>query len=53
MGFDHPAALTRTLIDPALRLDARRLRWAFGTPRYVQLARERAAGAALKKAAVQ
>jgi uncharacterized protein (DUF2236 family) len=46
IGFDHPPALIRTLIDPALQLDARRLRWAFGTPRYVQLARERATGAA-------
>src|ERR1700752_457862 len=38
IGFDHPSALTRTLIEPALQLDARRLRWAFGPPRYVQLA---------------
>jgi uncharacterized protein (DUF2236 family) len=51
IGFDHPSLLTRRLIDPALQMDARRLRWAFGTPRYVQLARARAAGAALKKAA--
>ena len=51
IGFDQPPALTRTLIDPALQVDARRLRWAFGTPRYVQLARERAAGAALTEAA--
>ena len=51
IGFDHPSALTRRLIDPALQMDARRLRWAFGTPRYVQLARARAAAAALKKAA--
>jgi uncharacterized protein (DUF2236 family) len=42
IGFDRPPALVRNLIDPALRLDARRLRWAFGTPRYAQLARERA-----------
>jgi hypothetical protein len=34
--------LTRTLIEPALQWDARRLRRAFGTPCYVQLARERA-----------
>jgi uncharacterized protein (DUF2236 family) len=47
IGFDHPPAPARALIDPALQLDARRLRWAFGTPRYVQLARERAAGAPL------
>jgi uncharacterized protein (DUF2236 family) len=51
IGFDRPSALTRVLIDPALQSDARRLRWAFGTPRYVQLARQRAAGAALTTAA--
>jgi hypothetical protein len=51
IGFGHPPALTRALIDPALQLDARKLRWAFGTPRYVQLARQRVAGAALTKAA--
>ena len=45
IGFDRPPALTRRLIEPALQSDARRLRWAFGTPRYVELARERAAGA--------
>jgi uncharacterized protein (DUF2236 family) len=43
IGFDRPSALTRTLMGPALQLDARRLRWAFGMPRYVQLARERTA----------
>jgi len=53
IGFDQPSALTRTLIEPALQLDARRLRWAFGTPRYVQLARARVAGAALPKAAAR
>ncbi|HET6731913.1 oxygenase MpaB family protein [Mycobacterium sp.] len=47
IGFDNPGALTRRMIEPALQLDARRLRWAFATPRYVRLARERAAGAAL------
>lgn len=45
IGFDCPSVLTRRLMGPALALDARRLRWAFRTPRYVQLARERAAGA--------
>jgi uncharacterized protein (DUF2236 family) len=53
IGFDHPCALTRMLIEPALQMDARRLRWAFGTPRYVQLARARVAGAALPKAAAR
>jgi len=53
IGFDQPSALTRTLIEPALQMDARRLRWAFGTPRYVQLARARVAGAALPKAAAR
>ena len=31
-------------MGPMLRLDAQRLRWAFGTPRYLQMARDRAAG---------
>jgi uncharacterized protein (DUF2236 family) len=43
IGFDRPSPLTRALIEPALQLDARKVRWAFGTPRYVQLARERTA----------
>lgn len=42
IGFDRPPALARALMKPALRLDAQQLRWAFGTPRYVQLARQRA-----------
>ena len=37
---------TRALMGPMLRLDARRLRWAFGTPRYLQMAQDRAAGVA-------
>jgi uncharacterized protein (DUF2236 family) len=44
IGYDRPSALTRRLVAPALQLDARQTRWAFGTPRYVQLARARAAG---------
>ena len=51
IGFDRPSALTRDLIEPALQLDARRLRWAFGTPRYAQLAEKRAAGATMREAA--
>jgi uncharacterized protein (DUF2236 family) len=47
IGFDHPSALTRRLIEPALAADAKRLRWAFGTPRFVLLARARAAGVPL------
>jgi uncharacterized protein (DUF2236 family) len=43
----------RHLAEPALQIDAHRLRWAFGTPRYVQLARARAAGAALPTAAAR
>jgi uncharacterized protein (DUF2236 family) len=43
IGYDRPPTLTRALIEPALQLDARRLRWAFGTPRYAQLAHERTA----------
>lgn len=50
IGYDRPSALTRRLIEPALHLDARHLRWAFGTPRYAELARERAAGARPKVA---
>jgi uncharacterized protein (DUF2236 family) len=51
IGYDRPSVLTRRLIGPALRQDARQLRWAFGTPRYSQLARERAAGVRPKVAA--
>jgi len=47
IGYDRPPVLTRRLSEPALQFDARRLRWAFGTPRYAKLARERAAGAAI------
>jgi uncharacterized protein (DUF2236 family) len=45
-GFDHPALVQRTLVEPYLQLDARMLRWAFGTPAHVTLARERAGGVA-------
>ncbi|CAA0120743.1 Uncharacterised protein [Mycolicibacterium vanbaalenii] len=45
IGYDRPAALTRSLYEPVLQLDARLHRWAFGTPRYVSLARARVAGA--------
>ena len=31
IGFDRPSAVTRALMGPMLRLDAKRLRWAFGT----------------------
>ena len=44
-GHDRPAVLSHTLYEPVLQLDARMHRWAFGTPRYVLLARARAAGA--------
>lgn len=44
IGYDRPSALTRRLIEPALRFDAAQLRWAVGTPSYVRLARERASG---------
>jgi uncharacterized protein (DUF2236 family) len=44
IGYDRPPTATRMLTGPTLRLDAQRLRWAFGTPRYVQMARDRAAG---------
>jgi len=51
IGFDNPSVLTRRLIAPMLHADARRLRWAFGTPRYVQLARARASGTVVREAA--
>lgn len=41
-GFAHPAVVQRALVEPYLRLDARTLRWAFGTPPHVALARRRA-----------
>ena len=43
-GFVHGTAIQRALVEPYLRLDSRSLRWAFGTPPHVTLARERAAG---------
>ncbi len=51
IGYAHPSALTRILMEPAMQFDARRLRWAFGLPRYAQLASARADGAAVPKAA--
>lgn len=48
IGYDRPPAITRRLMEPALQLDARQLRWAFGTARYVRLARARAAGVAVR-----
>jgi uncharacterized protein (DUF2236 family) len=51
IGYGHPSPLTRTLMGPALQVDARRLRWAFGLPRYAQLASARAQGASVPKAA--
>ena len=51
LAIDSPQVVrSLVLIEPALQMDARRLRWSFGTPRYVQLSRARAAGAALPKA---
>jgi len=44
IGYDRPPMLTRALTGPMLRLDARRVRWAFGAPRYLRMAQERAAG---------
>lgn len=44
IGFDRPSAALRAMISPFLQLDARTLRWAFGTPEYARLARERATG---------
>lgn len=44
IGFDRPPPPVRALIEPMLQADARRVRWAFGTPTFVRLARARAAG---------
>jgi uncharacterized protein (DUF2236 family) len=52
IGFDRPSLPTRVLMGPMLRLDAQRLRWAFGSPRYLRLAQERAAGVARSGARV-
>lgn len=43
IGFDRPPLAMRPLIQPMLQLDARRLRWAIGTPRFLELARQRVA----------
>ncbi len=45
-GFRHPAVVQRALVEPYLRLDARTVRWAFGTPPYVALAHGRVGGGA-------
>ena len=37
--------MRRSLHQPALQTYARTVRWAFGTPRYAQLAQERVAAA--------
>jgi uncharacterized protein (DUF2236 family) len=41
IGYDRPPAPMRALIEPYFALDARMLRWAFGTPAYLRLARTR------------
>lgn len=43
IGFDRPPLAMRPLIAPMLQFDARRLRWAIGTPRFLELARQRVA----------
>lgn len=43
-GFDAPALARHVVHGPTLQAYARTLRWAFGTPPYVRLAEERAAG---------
>lgn len=44
IGYDRPPMLTRVLTGPVLRLDAQRVRRAFGAPRYLQMAQDCAAG---------
>jgi uncharacterized protein (DUF2236 family) len=51
IGYDRPPLLTRALMGPVLRLDAHRVRWAFGAPRYLLMAQERAAGVAKSRIA--
>ena len=51
IGFDRQSPLAARLIGPYLHAYARTLRWAFGTPPYVQQARERASGITLAMAA--
>ena len=51
IGFDRPPPVTKALIEPMLQFDARRVRWAFGTPRFVQLAQARASGAQARRVA--
>jgi uncharacterized protein (DUF2236 family) len=43
-GFDTPDALRAVATEPLLRLKARGLRYAFGTPAYARMAHERMAG---------
>ena len=50
VGYDRPPMVTRRLMGPMLRLDAQHVRWAFGTPRYLQIA-ERAAGVVRREVA--
>jgi uncharacterized protein (DUF2236 family) len=40
-GFDQAGVVRRVVFEPYLQVDARLLRWAFGTPPYVALAHER------------
>jgi len=40
-GFKHSATMHRALVEPYLRLDTGMTRWAFETPAYLRLARER------------
>lgn len=43
-GFEHGPTFQRAVVEPYLRFESRSLRWAFGTPPCLALARERAAG---------
>lgn len=42
IGFDRPPLAMRPLIQPMLHADARRVRWAFGEPAFLRLAKARA-----------
>jgi len=44
-GFDTPKPLRAIATEPLLKVEARSLRYAFGTPAYARLARERMAAA--------
>ena len=49
-GFAHPGIVQRLYVEPYLHAYVRSLRWAFGEPPHVALARRRAAGEPMARA---